>query len=340
MFKVTMVVDPVRMAKDLPDRVKATGVDLSLYTSADTEEKLLSICKDTDYIITMQSLFPFTTKVFKQLPRCRFFQTLSIGFDALDVKTATEQGIGIINLKGFCVEELAEHAMALMLSSARWIAVMNHRMKIGKLVTPANPEADSHMSILKGKTLGLIGLGGSGKAIVPLARGFDMKIVAFDPYVPQSVFDKFQVEKVSLDSLLEKSDFVSVHTALTEETKHLISTDQFKKMKRNAFIVNTARGPIIDEKALCAALDQGLIAGAGLDVTEKEPVQADNPLLKYENVLLTGHNAGNSPEAKIAMATLPVLELTRVLNGEWPLGLVNPEVKAKFAAKWGALRDA
>jgi D-3-phosphoglycerate dehydrogenase / 2-oxoglutarate reductase len=339
MFKVTMVVDATRMAKDLPDRVKAAGVDLSLFTSADTEEKLLSICKDADYIITMQSLFPFTPKVFRGLSKCRFLQTLSIGYDALDIKTAAEQGIGIINLKGFCVEELAEHAMALMLSSARWVAVMNHRMKIGKIVTPANPEADRHMSILRGKTLGLIGLGGSGKAIVPLAKGFGMRILAYDPYVPANTFEKFQVEKVSLEKLLKESDFVSVHTALTAETRHLISFDQFKMMKSTAFIVNTARGPIIDEKALCKALDEGYIAGAGLDVTEQEPVPADSPLLKYENVLLTGHNAGNSPEAKMATAVLPVQELARVLRGEWPLGLVNPDVKAIFTAKWGSMRE-
>jgi D-3-phosphoglycerate dehydrogenase / 2-oxoglutarate reductase len=339
MFMVTMVVYPVKMASDLPDRVKATGVDLSFYTKADTEEELISLCKDADYIISMQGHFPFTSRVFKELPKCRFFQTLSIGCDKLDIKTATEQGIGIINLRGFCVEELAEQAMALMLSFARWIAVTNHRMKTGRIVSPADPEAYRNMSILKGKTLGLIGFGGSGRSMVPKARGFEMNIMAYDPYTPVNIFDKFQVEKVDLDTLLQKSDFVSVHASLTDDTKHLISFDQFKKMKKNAFIVNTARGPIIDEQALCQALNEGYIAGAGLDTTEQEPVPADSPLLKYENVILTGHNAGNSPEAIMNTAIFPVQELTRVLNGEWPRGLVNPEVKAKFSAKWGALRE-
>jgi D-3-phosphoglycerate dehydrogenase len=339
MLKVVMVVNPERLAQDLPERVRATGVDLSLYNHGDTEEALLSMCQEADYIITQQSLFPFTPKVFRGLPKCRFFQTLSIGCDALDIKVATEQGIGIINLRGFCVEELAEHAMALMLASARWIAVINHRMKIGKIVRPASPEADQHMSILKGKTLGLIGFGGSGRAIVPKARGFEMNILAYDPYVPPNTFAKFQVEKVSLDKLLQESDFVSVHTSLTDETRHLIGMEQLQKMKRNAFIVNTARGAIIDEGALCRALDEGYIAGAGLDTTEQEPVPTDSPLLKYENIILTGHNAGNSPEAKVASAILPVKELVRVLHGEWPLGLVNPEVKEKFVAKWGKMRE-
>jgi D-3-phosphoglycerate dehydrogenase len=338
-MKVTMVVYPVKMGKDLPDRVKATGVDVSLYTKADTEEELISICKHADYIITMQGHFPFTPRVFRELPHCRFLQTLSIGCDALDIKAATEQGIGIINLRGFCVEELAEQAMALMLASARWVAVINHRMKIGKIVMPADPEAFSRMVILKGKTLGLIGFGGSARALVPIARGFNMNIIAYDPYTPASIFEKFQVEKVDLDRLLQNSDFISVHCTLTEETRHLISFDQFKKMKRNAFIVNTARGPIIDERALCQAMDEGYIAGAGLDTTEQEPVPLDSPLLKYENIILTGHNAGNSPEATMNTAIFPVRELNRVLLGEWPLGLVNPEVKAKFSAKWGTLHE-
>jgi len=339
MLKVVMVVNPERLAKDLPERIRATGVDLSIYTEGDSEEKLLALCQEADYIITMQSLFPFTPRVFRGLPKCRFLQTLSIGCDALDIQAATEQGIGIINLRGFCVEELAEHAMGLMLASARWIAVINLRMKMGKIVRPASPEADQHMSILKGKTLGLIGFGGSGRAIVPKARGFEMKILAYDPYVPPTIFAKFQVKKVSLEKLLQDADFVSVHTSLTQETRHLIGLEQFHKMKKNAFIINTARGAIIDERALCRALDEGYIAGAGLDTTEQEPVPEDSPLLKYENIILTGHNAGNSPEAKIASAVLPARELDRVLRGEWPLGLVNPEVKEKFVAKWGEMRE-
>ena len=148
MLKVVMVVNPERLAKDLPERIRATGVDLSIYTEGDSEEKLLALCQEADYIITMQSLFPFTPRVFRGLPKCRFLQTLSIGYDALDIQAATEQGSGIINLRGFCVEELAEHAMGLMLASARWIAVINHRMKMGKIVRPASSEADPNSQLI------------------------------------------------------------------------------------------------------------------------------------------------------------------------------------------------
>jgi D-3-phosphoglycerate dehydrogenase / 2-oxoglutarate reductase len=338
-FKVVMVIDYARAARDLPDRVKATGVDLTVYNSIENEDKLISICQDADYIISQQGLFPFTPKVLKSLPKLRFFQTLSIGCDALDFKTATEQGIGLINLRGFCVEELAEQAMALMLASARWVGVINTRMKMGKIVPPASPDANAHMSILKGKTLGLVGFGGSAKEMVPKARGFEMNILAYDPYVPDKVFERLNVKKVDLNTLLRESDFVSIHTGLSDETRHMISTEQFKMMKKNAYIINIARGPIIDEKALCAAVSEGLIAGAGLDTTEKEPVPADSPLLKFETILLTGHNAGNSPEARLNTAIFPVRELVRVMNGEWPLGLVNPEVKKNYIAKWGEMKE-
>jgi D-3-phosphoglycerate dehydrogenase len=338
-FKVTMVVAQERLPKDLFACIAATGADVSMYKSAGTEDELLSICGDADYIITFQGYFPFTPRVLKGLSKCRFLQTLGIGYDALDVKVANEQGIGIINLQGFCVEELAEHAMALILTSARWIMVLHHRVRIGKTVPPANDEAEHHMSILKGKTLGIIGFGNSGRALVPKARGFEMRILAYDPYVNRGIFKEKKVEPVSLDRLLEESDFISIHANLTPENRHLIGPEQFKKMKRNVFIINTARGGLIDEPALCDTLAHGNIAGAGLDVTDQEPVPLDSPLLKFDNVILTGHNAGTSPESKARAATQPAEELSRVMRGEWPLGLVNPEVKEKFMAKWGRMRE-
>lgn len=338
-FKVTLVVNPAILNKDLPGNIAATGVESAMYQKVKDEEELLSMCQDADYIITHQGFFPFTPKVFRGLPKCRFVHTLSIGYDAFDVGVATEQGIGIVNMRGFSSEELAEHAMALMLALARGVVTLNNRVKGGVTMPLVSFEAGQNMTILKGKTLGLIGFGNAGRGLVPKAKGFEMRILAIDPYIDDDTFRKFDTEKVGLDRLLAESDFISIHSNLTPENRHLLGLEQFKKMKPTACIINTARGGIINELELCTALAEGYIAGAGLDVNDPEPITADSPLMKMDNVILTGHHAGNSRESNAALATLPVKEVERVRRGEWPFGLVNPAIKEKFVAKWGEMRD-
>jgi D-3-phosphoglycerate dehydrogenase / 2-oxoglutarate reductase len=336
-FKVAMVMYLPMLVPEMLGHVKSTGAEISMSTDADTEEKLISICADADCVITNQSYFPFTPKVFREMPKCRFLITASIGYDALDIASATELGIGIVNLKGFCSEELAEHAMALMLSCSRYIGVQNTRIKSGRQPIRQTEEAGKYMTILKSKTLGIIGFGNAGKALVPKARGFEMNILAYDPFIDVKWFEKFQVTPVSLDKLLEKSDFIAIHADLNSTSLHMIGLDQFKKMKPGAFIVNTARGPIIDEKALLTAISEGYIAGAGLDVTDPEPIRSDNPLLKFDNVIITGHRAGSSIESRVIWGIRPAEEVARIMRGEWPIGLVNPEVKEKYIARWGPM---
>jgi len=338
-LKVTMVVNPKMLNHDLPGNISAIGIEPKVYTSVKDEDELISICQDADFIITHVGFFPFTPKVFSSLPKCKFLLTLSIGYDAFDINVASNNGIGIVNLRGFTSEELAEHALALILSCVRWVAVLNNRIKAaaGK-VAPVSFEAGQNMTILKGKTLGLIGFGNAGRALVPKAKGFDMSIMAYDPFIDKESFDMLGVKKVELDELYENADFISIHANLTPENRHLVSLEQFKKMKRYAYIVNTARGPIIDEQALITALQEGYIAGAGLDVNEVEPIPEDSPLITMENVILTGHHAGNSRESNAALAVLPVKEIQRVMRGEWPLNLVNPAAKDKFIEKWGDLK--
>jgi len=338
-FKVVLVANPVMLAKDLPKNVEATGADLSLYTAAQTEDELLLICADADCIITHQSHFPFTPRVFRGLPKCRFLLTASIGYEALDVPAATEVGIGIVNLRGFCSEELAEHAMALLLACARYIVIFNSRVKTGRPIPRPNDQVGQYLTVLKGKTLGIIGFGNAGRLLVPKARGFEMSILAYDPYVDRKTFKDMKVKQVGLDRLLEESDFISIHASLTPDSKHLIGLEQLKNMKRGAFIVNTARGGIIDEQALYTALTEGYIAGAGLDVTDPEPVHPDNPLLKLENVIFTGHRAGSSRESSVVWGIQPAQEVARMIRGEWPLSLVNPEVKERYIVKWGKMNE-
>lgn len=339
-FKVAIVSDKMMLPKDLPRNIKEAGAEFSLYTPGHTEDELVSICQDADCIITPQGRFPFTPRVFQELPKCKFLITISIGFDAIDVPAATELGIGIVNLRGFCSEELAEHAFGLMLACARRIVYLNNRVKAGQPVFRGIDEAAKHMTILKSKTLGLVGFGNAGRLMVPKARGFEMNILAFDPYVDKKIFDELSVKRVSLDGLLADSDFVSVHASLSKESKHLIGLEQFKKMKRNSVIVNTSRGGIIDEQALYIALTEGDIAGAGLDVTSPEPVPIDSPLNKLDNIILTGHHAGSSLESSITWGMQPAEEVRRMMRHEWPIGLVNPEVKEKFVAKWGKMNES
>lgn len=338
-FRVVIVANPKMLVKELPGNVKATGAETSLHTVAETEEELLSICADADCIITHQSYFPFTPRVFRELPKCRFLITASIGFDALDVDVATENNIGIVNLKGFCSEELAEHSMAFMLGGARYISIQNARIKSGRPTLRQADEEGRFMTVLYGKTLGIIGLGNAGRTLAPRAKGFEMKVLAYDPYIENEVIIKNGAIPVSLDRLLEESDFIAIHASLTPTSRHMLGHEQFKKMKQTAFIVNTARGAIIDENALFTALSEGRIAGAGLDVTEIEPVQLDNPLLKFENVIFTGHKAGSSRESGVLWGIRPAEEVARIMRREWPIGLVNPEVKKKYIAKWGNMKE-
>ena len=156
----------------------------------------------------------------------------------------------------------------------------------------------------------------------------------YSPHVPDSVFETFEAESVGLGQLLKESDFVSMHTTLTPETRHMMGLEQFRKMKATAYFINTARGELVDEEALYSALSEGLIAGAGLDVLESEPPRPDHPLLKLNNVLITGHFAYYSEESREELFRRPWEEVARILKGEWPLGLVNAQVKERFKAKW------
>ena len=188
---------------------------------------------------------------------------------------------------------------------------------------------------IRGQTLGLVGLGRIPRILVPKAKSFGLKIIAYDPYIPADVAMEAGVELVDFDRLLEESDYISVHAALTHENEGMFGLEQFKTMKPTAFLINTARGALVNSEALYTALTESLIAGAGMDVTEPEPINLDNPLLKLDNAIFTGHSAYFSETSTVEQRKAPVEEIARVLTGEWPQALVNPEVKEKFTQRWG-----
>jgi D-3-phosphoglycerate dehydrogenase len=306
-----------------------------------TEEELVSTCSEADAVIALGIRitpgYIFSRKVIENLNKCRVIALTGIGYDNVDIAAATEKGICVANNPYYCLEEVSDHTMALILACARKFYQVLPDIKNGKWSTQTDYlSALKPLHRLSRQTLGLIGFGNIARALVPKARAFGLRIIAYAPHVPRVLFETFKVESVELDQLLEESDFVSLHTALTPETKHMMGLPQFKKMKRTAYFINTARGELVDERALYTALSEGLIAGAGLDVLESEPPDQDNPLLKLSNVLITGHFAYYSEESREELFRWPWEEVARVLRGEWPEGLINPQVKDWFCAKWGA----
>ena len=216
--------------------------------------------------------------------------------------------------------------MALILGCARKIVLLNSKVK--------NREWDFKISKpifrLKGKVLGLIGFGKIARTIARKARVFGFKLLFYDPYISEEITKKYPAESVSLKELLKESDFISIHTPLNQETRHLLGEEQFKIMKDTAFLINTARGGIVDTEALYKALREGWIAGAALDLIEAvPPLTSQEPLLKLENVIVTPHAAWYSEESIIELQKSAAEEVARVLKGEWPLSVVNPEVKEK-----------
>jgi len=305
----------------------------SFQASHGSEEEVLSMCRNVDAVMTVFE--PFTRSVIEQLEKCRVIAGVGVGYQNIDVEAATDHGICVANNPEYCLEEVSDHAMALLLSLARKIVTLDTIVRSGKTEYAEVAEARGQIFRLRGQTLGLVGFGRIPRTIIPKARGFGFKIIAYDPYVPAEIARKAKVELVDFDRLLEESDYISVHAALTSQNRGMIGLEQFKKMKPNAYLINTARGALVDSDALYTALTEGIIAGAGLDVTDPEPIDSDNPLLKLKNVIFTGHSGYYSETSVIQQRKWPIDEVARVLSGEWPRALLNPQVKEKFTQRWG-----
>ncbi len=299
-----------------------------------TEAQIIAAAKDADAVI---SLFePFTKKVIDSLPKLRLISQIGIGYDFIDVDTATEAGVIVANTPDYCLEEVSDHTMALLLACARKITRLDNTVKQGKWYE--SRILTSPQFKLRGQTLGLVGFGQIARTVVRKAQGFGLRVIAYDPYISEASAQGHYVELVDLDSLLRESDYISVHAPLTKESRHMFALEQFKKMKPTAFLINTARGGLVDEQALYTAITEGHIAGAGLDVLETEPPEADNPLLKLDSVIITAHTAQASDTAMAELMRRPGEEVVQVLEGQWPRGFVNPQVKEKYGQRFGPMK--
>ncbi|UCG55145.1 MAG: C-terminal binding protein, partial [Dehalococcoidia bacterium] len=301
---------PGRYIKEEVEELNKIGAELIL-AHCKTEEEVIEACKNSDAILT--SLAPITQRVIDSLERCLVISRYGIGYDNIDVEAATRNGIIITYTPGFCVEEVSTHAITLLLACVRKLVILNNGTKRGGWDHFPSP-----MAAISGQSLGLIGCGQIGRTVAAKARCFGLRLLGYDPYADKAVTEKYGINLLSLNDLLKESDYVSLHTPLNNETYHLIGEKELKMMKSSAYLINTSRGSVVDEQVLIKALENKWIAGAGLDVFEKEPPEANNPLLKMDNVVVTPHTAFYS-DASFRQVRMRVGEAVRnVLSGVWP----------------------
>ena len=282
----------------------------------------IEIARDADAIYARGRRI--TAEIINDLRKCVVIGNASIGTDAVDVEAATDAGIVVTNVPDMFIEEVADHTFALLLASARRLKLMNNLIHDGRW-SEGRPEFLT-IPRLWGQTLGIVAFGNVGQAVARRAHAFGLRVLAYDPYISELEMTKEGVEPVSLVELLERSDFVSMHAPLNEETRKMISVKQFQHMKSSAIYLNNGRGPTTDENALIDALQSGQIAGAGLDVLETEPANLENPLLHMTNVVVTPHIASASSRMMPETRRRAGREMATVLSGRWPRSAVNPTV--------------
>jgi D-3-phosphoglycerate dehydrogenase len=291
-----------------------------------TPEEFLGAAEDCDALLNTYA-GPITAEVMARMPKCRIIARYGIGVDTIDLEAATRAGIIVTNNPTYCIEEVAEHTMALLLACARKVPLYDRLVRAGRWeVPPGKP-----MFRLAGRTLGLVGFGNIAREVAVRAAAFGMRIVFADPFVKEGQFD-IPARKVELDTLLRESDFVSVHPPLTAQTRKMINDEALGKMKPTAFLVNCARGPVVDTDALVRALDAKKIAGCALDTTDPEPLPDPHPLRNRGNVIVTPHVAWYSEQALVGLQAGAPGEVRRVLKGEGPVNVVNRDVKGKNRA--------
>jgi D-3-phosphoglycerate dehydrogenase / 2-oxoglutarate reductase len=287
-------------------------------------EAILRVAADADALLVTYA--KITAEMIRQMKRCRVISRFGIGVDNVDVTAATAAGIVVTRVPAYCIDEVSDHTMALLLALVRKIPFANSLVQKGRWEMPA--VVPIHR--LRGTVLGLVGFGRIPQLVAPKAQSFGMKVVAYDPLLGREVMERAGVEKVEFGALVRIADFISIHSPLVAATNHLFNAEVFRQMKPKAYLVNTARGPIVDEAALAKALDAGQIAGAALDVLSQEP-PAGSPLFGRDNVILTPHTSFYSVESLVELQVKAAEEVVRVINGKKPRNAVNTEVLKKKA---------
>ncbi|SNT28356.1 D-3-phosphoglycerate dehydrogenase [Bacillus sp. OK838] len=275
-----------------------------------TEEEVMEQAKEVDAILNQYA--PISRRVIESLENTKIISRYGVGVNTIDLNAAKEKGITVANVPDYGMEEVSNHALALLLSSARKVTLLNKEVKKGnwdfKVCVPIHRFNE--------QTVGVLGFGRIPRRFIEKVKPLGFKTAAYDPFVSAAAMAAVGVQKMELDEIIAEADYLSIHVPLIDDTYHLINEERLKQMKRNAVIINTARGPIIDENALSDALEKGVIAGAALDVTENEPVSTDSPLLTMDNVIITPHSAWYSEEAMVELRQKAARNIVQVLNGE------------------------
>ena len=290
----------------------------------------LSLCETADGILFRR--LEITAEMIRRFRRCKIVCRYGVGTDNVDIQAATDAGIIVGHVPVYCVDEVSIHAIALMLSCLRQIVPTHHRMEAGAW----DVHRELPISRLAGKTIGLVGLGNIGSAVARKLRGWNVRLLATDPFVEEPRAQALDVELVSFEMLGRESDIISLHCPLLPETRHLINPESLKLFKPGAILINTARGPVVDTSALLDALKSGRLAHAGLDVFEKEPLPADSSLRTHPKLTLTDHTAWYSEESQVDLQKIAAEEVARVCAGDLPRSLANPEVLHRLGrfAEW------
>jgi D-3-phosphoglycerate dehydrogenase len=293
------------------------GAELHL-AEKPTPEEILKVVRDADAVLVTYA--KISADMIRQMSRCRIIARFGIGVDNVDIAAATAAMIVVTRVPDYCIDEVSDHTLALLLALVRKIPFANSHVQTSRW------EMSSVVPIhrLRGRVLGLVGFGRIPQLVAPKAKAFGLKVVTYDPYVSQEITTAAGVERVDFPELVRVSDYISIHTPLVPETEGLFNAEVFLRMKPTAYLINTARGPIVDEAALAHALDARHLAGAALDVLSKEPPTA-SPLMGRDNVILTPHMSFYSVESLVELQTKAAEEVVRVLTGQMPRTPVNPE---------------
>ncbi|MCL5994623.1 MAG: C-terminal binding protein [Chloroflexi bacterium] len=289
-----------------------------------TEQDVIEAAQGADALLVREA--KVSARVIETLDQCKVIVCCGVGTDHVDLDAATRKSIIVANEPDYCVEEVSNHVMCFLLACAKKLQRLDAVTRQGRwgydILSPMGP--------IQGETLGLVAFGSIARRVAQKAQAFDLNTVGYDPYVSAEVFETWKVESVSLEELLRRSDFVSSHIPLTRETVHLFGEREFRLMKPTAYFLNTSRGKVVDEAALIRALREGWIAGAALDVLEKEPSDPGNPLFAMDNVILTPHSAYHSDVSWKRLCRLVAEDVARVFAGYWPRSLANHTIKEKL----------
>ena len=311
------------------EELKKIGAEV-VYIEGSSQEEILSVARNCDALGVVSS--KVREGIINQLEKCRIIARYGIGVDNIDIDAATKNGIIVTNVPDFCINEMAEHTMALILGVTRKIVKMDENTRNCKW----SSRVSEHLRRLRGQKLGLIGFGSSAKEVTLRSIPFGLKVYAYDPYVNEEVIREYKAEPASFEFIIKNCDIISLHVPLNSNTYHLIGESELKSMKQEAVLINTSRGAIVDEDALIKALKEGWIRYAGLDVFEKINVfnesekKIDHPLFHLDNVILSPHCAACSDESLIEQKKKAVKEIVAVLSGKWPKNCVNPGVIPRF----------